>query len=112
MFIFTNKEDHVLFETASTAVLSDVGNYILDEGRLAIPSVIADIHELESIPDEVQTDISNYAITKWCYTEENGFVPNENYVEPPKSIEERLTEVMDYISELEDAICDLDANLE
>lgn len=82
-----------------------VGSFMPNENQYVI--------EVSDIPIEVQNDISE----KWCYTAEQGYFLNKNYVEiePPisyeneiKELKQQIQSLSDYNAFLEDAICELD----
>ena len=50
---------------------------------------------------------SNVEVEKYCYTENDGFYENPDYVEPPKPVEERLDIAEDSITEIELALTEI-----
>lgn len=72
MYIFTDNED-VIFHISETLDYQSNGNYLVDNGKLAIPPVLVkEMFEIEEAPEEIET-------YKYCYTEEQAFYENENY---------------------------------
>jgi len=64
--------------------------------------LVKGIYEVKEVPAEVVAE-------KYCYTEEKGFYPNENYIEPinPQSeiedLKEQITELQLAMIELSEA---------
>lgn len=50
------------------------GNYLINNGRLAIPPSICELATVDSVPDNVEPE-------KYCYIN-NAFVENPNWSEP------------------------------
>lgn len=50
---------------------------------------------------------ANVEAQKYCYTENDGFYANPNYVEPPKPVEERLDTAELSITEIELALTEI-----
>ena len=81
MYIFTNKED-VIFHISETLDYQKNGNYLVDDGKLAIPPVLVkEMFEVSEIPEKIKT-------YKHCYTKEKGFYENENYSDVAKNLQD------------------------
>ena len=52
---------------------------------------------MEEIPENIE-------IAKYCYTKEQGFYKNENYVEPEEPVEKRLKLIEERMALTEDMI--------
>ena len=77
MFLITIKEDNSNRIRMMGKRLDYMANgypRLIDE-NVAFPTEMVDVHEVESVPDEVIPE-------KYCYTEADGFYLNPNYVEP------------------------------
>ena len=98
MYIITVKDN----EEQLNAILNwDMELDHLDNGypklvnkNIAFPSHMVNVYEYKD-------DIPDYVIpSKYCYTEEKGFYLNPNWVEPPASMEQKISELEDAIIEL------------
>ena len=76
MFILTNKENEII-EISNTYELDEEHRNInVDNHAIAYaPDEKINVFEVEEIPENIE-------IAKYCYTKEQGFYKNENYVEP------------------------------
>ncbi len=74
MFIITDKNNKI-FHISETIGYETNGNIILDNGTQIGCFREVEVHEVDTIPNEVCTE-------KYCYTEADGFYENPNYVEP------------------------------
>lgn len=75
MFIITGKEDKMILNTGEALDYMSNGYPRLTDKNIAFPDSSVDIHEVESIPDGVTEG-------KYCYTKEDGFYLNPEWVEP------------------------------
>lgn len=92
MFIITDKND-VIFHMSETLDYQENGNLLVDNGNLAIAKGLEKgVFEVAEIPEGVE-------IQKYCYTEEKGFYPNENY-RVYYSEEERISALEDAVNSL------------
>lgn len=87
-FVLTNKENEII-EISNTYELDEEHRNINVDDNRAIaygPDEVINMFEVEEIPENIE-------IAKYCYSEENGFYINENYVEPkPEITNEELME--------------------
>ena len=74
MYIITDKENNVLVNYGESVSYWDNG-YPTFNGILAYPTIIFNLYEVDIVPKEVE-------VNKYCYTAEQGFYLNPNYVEP------------------------------
>lgn len=104
-YILTNENDEI-FNMSETKGFQENGNYLMNEGlpgEVAIPhQLVKGVFVVEKIPAEV-------CEVKWCYTEENGFYINENYVEPEEPVDTQ--ELLQKIALLEKQNKDLDEQI-
>lgn len=102
MYILTNssKENENAIVHISETLNRQVGNnyYLINNDSIAIPpQFVKDVFEVEEIPEGVEAE-------KYCYTENEGFYKNPNYVEPPASTEELIAELQVAVAELGEII--------
>lgn len=98
-FVLTNKDNEII-EISNTYELDEEHRNINVDNNRAIayaPNEKINVFEVEEIPEEVE-------IAKYCYTEEQGFYKNENYVEPEEPIEARLKLMEERMALTEDMI--------
>lgn len=97
-YVLTNKNNEII-EISNTYELDEKHRNInVDNHAIAYaPDEKINVYEVEEIPGEVE-------IAKYCYTEEQGFYKNENYVEPEEPVEKRLKLVEERIALTEDMI--------
>lgn len=98
-FVLTNKNNEII-EISNTYELDEEHRNINVDNNRAIayaPNEKINVFEVKEIPKEVE-------IAKYCYTEENGFYVNENYVEPEEPVEKRLKLIEERIALTEDMI--------
>lgn len=97
-FVLT-KQNNEIIEISNTYELDEKHRNInVDNHAIAYaPDEKINVYEVEEIPGEVE-------IAKYCYTEEQGFYKNENYVEPEEPVEKRLKLVEERIALTEDMI--------
>lgn len=74
-YLIMAKDDHRIIHISDDLDYQANGNYLIYDGILAIPPVICDMAEVESIPEYVESE-------KWCYTTEQGFYENPGWTEP------------------------------
>lgn len=73
-YVLLAPEDKRVLHISNDLAYQDNGNYLVDNGTLAIPQSICEMHEVGSLPANVEPE-------KWCYI--NGqFAPNPNWREP------------------------------
>lgn len=98
MYIITDKDD-VIFYITETKNYQENGNLLVDNDSLAIADyLVKGVYEIQEIPENVE-------VHKYCYTEENGFYENENYVEPKKEV--TIEELQEQITDLQLALVEL-----
>ena len=97
-FVLTNKENEII-EISNTYELDEEHRNInVDNHAIAYaPDEKINVFEVEEIPENIE-------VAKYCYTEENGFYVNENYVESEEPIEARLKLIEERIALTEDMI--------
>ena len=78
MFIITGKEDNVIINSGESLDYMSNGYPRLTDKNIAFPDWMVDVHEVDSIPDDVVEG-------KYCYTKADGFYLNQNWVEPDPS---------------------------
>ena len=98
MFILTNKENEII-EISNTYELDEEHRNInVDSHAIAYaPDEKINVFEVEEIPENIE-------IAKYCYTKEQGFYKNENYVEPEEPVEKRLKLIEERMALTEDMI--------
>lgn len=74
-YLILSPDDHRIIHISNDLGYQNNGNYLIYGGTLAIPPVICDMAEVESVPEGVEPE-------RWCYTTEAGFYENPNWVEP------------------------------
>lgn len=75
-FVLTNKENEIIEISNTYEVDEEHRNINVDNYAIAYaPDEKINVFEVEEIPEGVER-------AKYCYTEEQGFYINENYVEP------------------------------
>lgn len=75
MFIITNKEGNEVLMMGAKLDHMENGYPRLIEENVAFVTEQVDVHEIETVPEEVTAG-------KYCYTEEEGFYVNPNWREP------------------------------
>ena len=78
MFIITKKEDNEILMMGMELDYMENGYPRLVDYDVAFYPEYIDVHEVSEVVEGVE-------IHKYCYTEEDGFYPNPNYVEPNNS---------------------------
>ena len=73
-YILTAKDDHRIMHISDDLGYQSNGNYLIYGGELAVPPILADMAEVETVPEGVEPE-------KWCYADGEFYV-NPNYVEP------------------------------
>ena len=98
MFILTNKNNEIIAISNTYELDEEHRNIIVDNHAIAYaPDEKINVYEVEEIPGEVE-------IAKYCYTKEQGFYKNENYVEPEEPVEKRLKLIEERMALTEDMI--------
>ena len=97
-FVLTNKENEII-EISNTYELDEEHRNInVDNHAIAYaPDEKINVFEVEEIPENIE-------IAKYCYTKEQGFYKNENYVEPEEPVEKRLKLIEERMALTEDMI--------
>lgn len=99
-YVLTNKENIIIAISNKYENNEETRNIVLDDYNIAYaPDEVINAYHVE-VPDEVE-------VQKYCYTEEDEFYINENYVEPPLTEEERLNNAENSITELELALTEI-----
>lgn len=99
-YIITNSENVIIAISNTYRVDESVRNIILDNYNIAYaPNDTFNVYNVE-VPNGVQE-------IKYCYTENDGFYENPDYVEPPKPVEERLDIAEESITEIELALTEI-----
>ena len=99
-YVLTNKENVIIAISNKYENNEETRNIVLDDYNIAYaPDEVINAYQVE-VPDEVEEQ-------KYCYTEDDGFYKNENYVEPPLSEEQRLINAEKTITELELALTEI-----
>ena len=79
MFLITSKKDNSVLNCDTELEYMENGYPKLLNENIIFPVNFVNIFNIDKIPEEVITNLSKY-----CYTEENGFYENPNYEEPNK----------------------------
>ncbi len=97
-FVLTNKNNEII-EISNTYELDEEHRNInVDNHAIAYgPDEKINVFEVEEVPENVER-------AKYCYSEEQGFYENENYVEPEEPIEKRLKLMEERMALTEDMI--------
>lgn len=74
MYIITDKENNVLVNHGESVSYWDNG-YPTFDGILAYPTIVFNLCEVDTIPEGVEAN-------KYCYTAEQGFYLNPDWIEP------------------------------
>lgn len=83
-YLITNKETNEVMRWGDKLDYLSNGYPRLIDENVAFVANMVNVHEVESVPVEVSS-------LKYCYTEEQGFYENPNYVEPnPYGIPDEL----------------------
>lgn len=99
-YVLTNDKNEIIAISNKYEKNEEARNIILDNYNIAYaPDEVINAYQVE-VPEEVEEQ-------KYCYTEEDGFYKNENYVEPPLSEEERLNNAENSITEIELALTEI-----
>ncbi|MDV3426735.1 MAG: hypothetical protein LIR50_06035 [Bacillota bacterium] len=85
MYVITNKEDNKLINMGEKLDYLENGYPRLINEKVAFPTGLVNVYEVGEIPEGVEAE-------KYCYTAEDGFYRNENYVKY-YSTEERLENI-------------------
>ena len=99
-YVITDNND-VIIDLSETIGYQENGNVLINNGTLAIAaSLVKEVYEVNNIPENIEAQ-------KYCYTTKDGFYENPDYVEPPKTIEERVGLAEDTITEIELALTEI-----
>lgn len=97
-YIITDNND-VIIHMSDTIDYQQNGNPLVDNGTLAIAKILVKaVCEVQDVPSEVTP-------MKYCYTEEQGFYANENYVEPVRELTNQ--ELQEQITDLQLALAEI-----
>ena len=88
-YILTAKDDHRIMHISDDMGYQSNGNYLIYGGELAVPPILADIAEVESVPDGVEPE-------KWCFAD-GEFYANPNYVEPTEPDDPAVAEALNIL---------------
>lgn len=88
-YILTAKDDHRIMHISDDLGYQSNGNYLIYGGELAVPPILADMAEVETVPDGVEPE-------KWCYAE-GEFAENPNYVEPTEPDDPAVAEALNIL---------------
>lgn len=77
MYIITSKKDNALLHYGTELDHMDNGYPRLKNENVAFPTEMVNVHEVDTIPEEVKAG-------KYCYTPEQGFYLNPYWKEPNK----------------------------
>ena len=103
MYILTNK-NNVIIAISKTLDYQENGNPLLEDRTGFIyaygkrPDEVINVCEVAEVPEEMVEQ-------KYCYTQNDGFTLNPNYVEPEKEITNQ--ELMEQITDLQLALAEL-----
>lgn len=75
MYLITDKNSNTIFAYGKKLEYQSNGYPLLVEEKMAFNIDIVNVHEVETVPAEVIPE-------KYCYTAEQGFYLNPDYVEP------------------------------
>ena len=89
-YVLVDNQD-VVMHISDTINYQENGNVLVDNDSLAYAKILVKkVHEVEEVPSEVVP-------YKYCYTEEDGFTANPNYVEPEPSQLDRMEQEINNI---------------
>lgn len=96
MKIVTYKDNRIV------AIREDIsyeenGNVLIGDNQAIGFWFVGGVYDVAGIPEGIEEE-------KYCYTEEQGFYVNENYVEPEEPIEKRLKLMEERMALTEDMI--------
>lgn len=74
MFIITDKTNAIIDQATEIKYWQNGYPFIVEK-KLAYPSDMVDVYEVETIPEGIVSE-------QYCYTAEEGFFENPNYREP------------------------------
>lgn len=99
-YVITNNDDVIIAISNTFRDDKATRNIILDNINIAYaPNEELNVYQV-NVPNGVVE-------AKYCYTENDGFYANPNYVEPPLPMEERLDNVETTITEIELALTEI-----
>lgn len=67
-YLFLPKNDKRILHISSDLDYQPNGNYLINEGTIAIPPSIVDMIEVDSIPESVETEKWSYIDGEFVYT--------------------------------------------
>ena len=88
-YILTAKDDHRIMHISDDLGYQSNGNYLIYGGELAVPPILADMAEVESVPEGVEPE-------KWCFAD-GKFYANPNYVEPMEPADPGVEEALEIL---------------
>lgn len=99
-YIVTGEND-VIIHISDTIGYQENGNVLVDNGNLAIAKLLVkEVYEVEDIEE-------NITAMKYCYTNEDGFYKNENYIEPELSDTEKIKQLQEQVTDLQLALAEI-----
>jgi hypothetical protein len=99
-YVLTNNKNEIIAISNKYENNEETRNIMLDDYAIAYaPDEVINAYQVE-VPDEIEEQ-------KYCYTEEDSFYKNENYVEPPLFDEQRLNNAENSITEIELALTEI-----
>ena len=95
-YVLVDNQD-VVMHISDTINYQENGNVLVDNDSLAYAKILVKkVHEVEEVPSEAVP-------YKYCYTEEDGFTANPNYVEPePSQLDRMEQEIQNVKTSIED----------
>lgn len=88
-YILTDKEDHRIMHISGDLGYQSNGNYLIYGGELAVPPILADMAEVDTVPEGVEPE-------KWCFAD-GEFYANPNYVEPIEPADPGVEEALEIL---------------
>ena len=88
-YVLTDKDDHRIMHMSDDLGYQSNGNYLIYGGELAVPPILADMAEVQSVPEGVEPE-------KWCYAD-GEFYANPNYVEPMEPADPGVEEALEIL---------------
>lgn len=73
-YLLLARDNKRIMFVSETLGYQENGNYLINDGTLAIPPSICELVEVPSIPEGVEPE-------KWCY-KDGQFIPNPDWREP------------------------------
>lgn len=86
-YLIRSPEDNRIMHISDTLSHQDNGNYLINNGTLAIPPSICTLVEVDTVPDGVEPE-------KWCYID-GEFTPNPNWRDPDLSDVDEIINIIE-----------------